>query len=63
MRLILQLISWAALTATTVPPMLFLSGRLTLADTKTWMLWATVVWFVVTPLWMDREKEVAKKSS
>jgi hypothetical protein len=57
MRILLQVISWAALTATIVPPMLFLSGRLSLTDMKLLMLWATVIWFAVTPLWMDREKQ------
>jgi hypothetical protein len=59
MRILFQVISWAALTATIVPPMLFLSGRLSLTDTKLLMLWSTLIWFAVTPLWMDREKPTA----
>jgi hypothetical protein len=28
--------------------------RLTLDETKLWMLAATCVWFTTAPLWMDR---------
>jgi hypothetical protein len=57
MRVVLQIASWTALTATIVPPMLFLSGRLSLTDMKLLMMWSTLVWFAVTPLWMDRDKQ------
>jgi hypothetical protein len=56
MRLILQLISLAALVATIVPPILFLVGQLTLDPTKWTMLAATLVWFAVTPFWMGRPR-------
>jgi hypothetical protein len=56
MRLILQLISLAALVATIVPPILFLVGQLTLDSTKWIMLAATLVWFAVTPFWMGRPR-------
>jgi hypothetical protein len=56
MRTILQIVSFAALVATIVPPVLFLTGRLSLDQTKWTMLAATLVWFAVTPLWMGRPK-------
>ena len=56
MRLLLQLISLAALVATIVPPILFLFTHLTLDQTTATMLVATVVWFAVTPFWMGRPK-------
>lgn len=55
MRRILQLVSWLALAGIVVPPVLFLAGRMDLDQQKLWMLIATIVWFVATPLWMGRE--------
>ncbi len=54
MKRLAKLVSGVALVATIVPPVLFFNGTLTLAQTHTWMLAATVAWFVATPLWMDR---------
>jgi hypothetical protein len=56
MRRVLQIISWAALAATVAPPVLFLTGRITLDQSKLAMLVATIVWFAATPLWMGRPK-------
>jgi hypothetical protein len=56
MRTVLQIISFAALAATIVPPILFLFTHLTLDQTKWSMLVATLVWFAVTPFWMGRPK-------
>ena len=55
MRMILQTISWIALAATVVPPLLFLTNAMGLDEVKLAMLVAAVVWFVVTPLWMGRQ--------
>ena len=54
MRRLLQLISFAALAATIVPPILFLFTHLSPDQTKWTMLAATLVWFAVTPFWMGR---------
>lgn len=55
MRRVLQVISWLACAATALPSALFLFDRIEL-DLSNWlMLLATIVWFVVTPLWMGRE--------
>jgi thiosulfate reductase cytochrome b subunit len=56
MRLVLQIISWISLAGTILPPVLFLAGRIELDQSKTWILIATVVWFVATSLWMGRPK-------
>ena len=55
-RRLLQIVSWIALAGTILPSVLFLAGRITLDESKWWLLAATIVWFVVTPLWMGREK-------
>ena len=58
-RRFLQTISWIALAGTFVPSVLFLAGRITLDESKWWLLVATIVWFVATPLWMGRERASA----
>ena len=45
-----RVLSWLALAATIVPPVLFFYDRITLDQTKLWMLIATVVWFAAAPL-------------
>ena len=56
MKTLTQIISWLALAATIVPPVLYLGGGMELDRVKVWMLIATIVWFVTVPLWMGREK-------
>jgi hypothetical protein len=53
MKRTLQLVSWIALTATIVPPLLYLADSMPLDTVKTWMLAGTVVWFVTVPMWME----------
>ncbi len=57
MRVAAQIASSLALAGTILPAVLFFAGRLELDQVKVWMLAATVVWFVATPLWMERERE------
>ncbi|MBE3131878.1 MAG: hypothetical protein IMZ55_00250 [Acidobacteria bacterium] len=57
MRIAAQIASGLALGGTILPAVLFFTGRLELDQVKVWMLAATVVWFVATPLWMDRQRE------
>jgi hypothetical protein len=57
MRTLAKAVSWLALAATILPPMLFFADRITLDAAKLWMLLATVAWFVATPLWMERSAE------
>jgi hypothetical protein len=54
MRYVLQIISWLALAATILPSAVFLAGRLDLAHVQWIMLAAALVWFAVTPFWMER---------
>jgi hypothetical protein len=56
MRLTLQIVSWLALGATALAPVLFLAGQLSLPNTKLLLLTATIAWFATAPLWMDRPK-------
>lgn len=53
-RRVLQLASLIALIGTVLPSILFLTGTMELGPMKSVMLAATVLWFVVTPLWMGR---------
>ena len=57
MRPILQTISWIALAATILPSVVFLANKLELDQAKWITLAATLVWFAVTPLWMDRASQ------
>jgi hypothetical protein len=56
-RTLAQLASWLALAASIVPALLFYVDRMTLRQVKLWMLVATVIWFVATPLWMERKPD------
>jgi hypothetical protein len=55
-RILLQTVSGIALAGTILPSMLYLAGRMDLGSSKWWLLAATIVWFVATPLWMGRPK-------
>lgn len=57
MRHVARIASGVALAGTIVPPLLLFAGHLELNQVKTWMLAATVLWFVATPLWMERGRE------
>lgn len=57
MRQMLQLISAIALCLTIFPSLLYFAGRVELGTMKWLLMAATVIWFVVTPLWMGREKK------
>ncbi len=56
MRILLQIISYIALAGTILPSMLYFGETLNLDQTKWLMLLAAVVWFAVTPLWMNRKE-------
>lgn len=61
MRVILQIVSGAALAITIAPSVLFLAGRMTLEQSKWMLLAATVVWFIAAPLWMGRGGDVEEE--
>ena len=63
LRRILQLVSWLALAGTLLPSCLFLLNMADLDSVKTMMLVSTVVWFVVTPWWMQRKPDQAESTS
>ncbi len=50
MTMAARVLSWLALAGTIVPPVLFFYDRVSLDQTKLWMLIATVVWFAAAPL-------------
>jgi hypothetical protein len=55
-RLIAPIASALAAALTLLAPGLYLAGKLGPDQMKQWMLAATVVWFIATPLWMERGK-------
>lgn len=57
MRILLQFVSLIALLATVVPSMIYCAGGMALEMVKWIMLLATIVWFAVTPFWMNRKQE------
>ena len=57
MRTLAQIISWLALAGSILPALLFYVDRMALSEVKLWMLISTAVWFVATPLWMERKVE------
>ncbi len=61
MRAGLQLLSLLALGATIVPSVLFFADQMTPGTLKTTMLCAMILWFIVTPMWMDRPSPASRK--
>ena len=55
MKRIAQIISYLALVATLLPAALFFADRIELPLAKTCMLVAALVWFAVTPFWMEHK--------
>jgi hypothetical protein len=53
MRKLLQLASSVALAGILIPPVLYFTGALAHEPLNTVMLAATILWFAVTPFWMD----------
>lgn len=60
MRKLFPVISIVALIGVIAPPVLFLLGCLELPQVHRYMLIATVVWFVLTPLWMGKSDPSAE---
>ena len=56
MRLLLQIVSWSALAATAIAPILFAAGQLSLPRAKLLMLLAAIAWFATAPLWTGQPK-------
>jgi len=56
MRLTAQIASALAAAATLLAPVLYFAGELGPGQMKQWMLAAAVVWFIATPLWLERGK-------
>lgn len=55
MRKLLQTISISMLVLTVLFPVLYLADAMGESAMKWAVLVVTVIWFAVTPLWMDRE--------
>jgi hypothetical protein len=54
MRKLAVAASWIALAVLIGAPVFFFLSRMQLDAMKGWMLAATAVWFLTTPLWMER---------
>lgn len=50
-----RLVSFLALAATVLLPLLFFADRIGLAAMKTDLLIAAIVWFLSAPLWMEHK--------
>jgi len=57
MRKVLQLASGLALAGIVIPPILYFAGTLAADGMNTVMLVATVLWFAVTPFWMNNRSQ------
>lgn len=55
MKRVVQVISYMALAATLLPPVLFFADKIELPLAQAWMLAAALVWFVTTPFWMEHK--------
>jgi len=55
MRRIAQIVSLLSLLGVIGPAFSYLSGGMTLAAVKAWMLAFSALWFVTVPVWMDRK--------
>ena len=55
MKRLAQLGSFLALVTTLLSATLFFMNQLPLPVTQAWLLGATIIWFVATPLWMGRK--------
>ena len=55
MKKFARFVSILSLVGTIAPALLFVAGRIDLAQVKLWMLIWTIAWFVATPIWMDRK--------
>jgi predicted membrane channel-forming protein YqfA (hemolysin III family) len=47
MRPALIVLSIVVLVANVAPSLMFLAGRIDLDTCKSWMLWATIAWYIV----------------
>ncbi len=56
-RRVLQTISVLALLCVAIAPAIYMSNRISLDAMKWWLLGATIVWFLVTPFWMQQKRE------
>lgn len=61
-RRLAQLVSSIAFLGTITPAVLFAFGTMTLDQVKLWTLVATGVWYVATPVWMDRPAEDTRQT-
>jgi len=57
MRKVLQLASCLALAGIVIPPILYFRGELARDVMNTVTLLATVLWFAVTPFWMNHRSQ------
>jgi len=56
MKLTAQIASALAAALTLLAPSLYFAGKLGPDRMKQWMLAAAIVWFIATPVWMERGK-------
>ena len=62
MKTLFQIVSFIALIGTVLPSMLYCGGNMELDTVKWLMLFFTIVWFIITPLWMNQKPARADES-
>ena len=55
MKKLLPPLSFAALALLTLPSFAYLAGSISLDGVKLLMLVATIIWYALTPLWMEKK--------
>ena len=55
MKKIAQIVSVIALVGTLAPALSFFNDKMDLPTVKTWMIVATVLWFISATLWMEHK--------
>ncbi|RJP22298.1 MAG: hypothetical protein C4527_22005 [Candidatus Omnitrophota bacterium] len=62
MKILFRILSLVALIGTVLPSMLYCGGNMELDTVKWLMLCFTIVWFIITPLWMNQKPASADES-
>lgn len=54
MRSLIKLVSYIGLGLTLIPSLLVFAGSISIELSKTLMLIGTIIWFISTPIWMNK---------
>ena len=57
MKSILQILSFAGILLTIVPPVLYFMELISRSSQNLWMFAGTIIWFASATFWLGRKKE------